>query len=92
MGEQYMPKIISRSEGYIFKTSFFKSRKQILNDIAKIIGYNEELECMESDVSVRDGSIEGYHSEKLKKRIREGFSRRNSLNSSVDSICTNYSI
>lgn len=95
MGEQYIPKIISRSEGHIFKTSIFRSRKQILDNIAKIIGYNQEYGCMEYDVSIRDGSIEGYHDEKLKNRLKESFSYKSSksqFNSSDDSICTNCSI
>lgn len=50
---------------------------------------------MEYDVSIRDGSIEGYHDEKLKNRLKESFSYKSSksqFNSSDDSICTNCSI
>lgn len=35
--DDYIPIIISRKEGYIFKTSIFKSRKMIIENIAKII-------------------------------------------------------
>jgi len=84
------PNIISRSEGHIFKT-FFTSRKKILNNIAKIIGY-DKYGCKECDISSRDSNVDGYHDEKLKKRLREGFSLRKPFNSSCDSIFTDYSV
>lgn len=84
--EDYEPRIISSSEGHIFKTSIFKSRKKILQNIAKIIRYDAKTQSVDVDISLRDCSIDGYYEEKMKKRFYEGFSFRNTFSSSSGSI------
>lgn len=79
--EENMPRIISRSEGHIFKTSIFKSRKKILKDIANIIGYDLKTQSFDVDISIRDCSIDRYYEEKMKNRFFEGFSFRNTFSS-----------
>ena len=79
MCEEYNLKIKYKKDGHIFKTSIFKSRKSILENIAKIIGY--DLKSQNIDLSVRDGSIVGYHDDSFKNRSIEGFSNKKICNS-----------